>query len=88
MSWLERHPVVTTCLTGLGVAMLAAGLFGLLAPLGTLDKLYALGDGKLVFALIVLLVAALAITALGAAAVAISQRKDGLPPPGDEPPSA
>lgn len=75
-AWLERHPIFATCLTGLGAAMLVAGLFLLLVPLATLDRLWALGDGRLFLMLAVLVVGALAVAAFAGAMAAVTQRKD------------
>ena len=90
MSWLERRPVFATVLTGLGVAMLAVGLFCLAAPAATLDKLWALGDGRLAFLSLVVLVGAMALTMVVAALIELARRASAPPveaPPPPEKPS-
>jgi len=86
MSWLERRPVFATVLTGLGVAMLAVGLFCLAAPAATLDKLWALGDGRLAFLLLVVLVGAMALTMVVAALIELARRANAAPPVDAPPP--
>ena len=89
MSWLERRPVFATFLTGVGVAMLAVGLFCLTASAATLDKLWAMGDGRLAFLLLVVLVGSLALTMVVAALIELSRRANAAPPADDaRPPSA
>ncbi len=73
MNFLDRRPVLSTLLTGFGVAMLAAGLLLLLAPLHTLDRLWALGSGKLALLGALLLLGAMAVTAFVAGALSYLQ---------------
>jgi hypothetical protein len=73
---LDRHPVLATVLTGLGVTMLAAGLVGLLAPLTVLDGLWQLGDARLLLALGGFFIASLAAAGIAFAQRAVSARAD------------
>ena len=76
VGWLQRRPVLATVLTGLGVAMLALGLFGLFAPAATLDRLWAMSNTRLWFMLLVVLVGAMALTMISAALVELARRSD------------
>jgi hypothetical protein len=86
LGFLQRRPVLATFVTGVGLAMLIAGLIGLLSPHATLDRYAAKTNAYLWLMGLIILVGSLAVTTVVASVIELARGSRGAPPADDDEP--